>query len=100
MLYKDTPDGGYLVVRGRLRRKSDPLLSADARSELVAQLMRARRALKRYAPAAQRLVAMTEVDRATCALGERGPVWWTDGAPDYNRRLLQNTPYAAWHLSV
>jgi len=23
-------------------------------------------------------------------------VWWTDGAPDYNRRLARNTPYAAW----
>ena len=24
----------------------------------------------------------------------RGPVWWEDGAPDYNRRLLKNTPYS------
>jgi hypothetical protein len=30
------------------------------------------------------------------ALGERGPVWWTDGAPDWNRRLAKNTPYADW----
>jgi hypothetical protein len=30
------------------------------------------------------------------ALGERGAVWWTDGAPDYNRRMIVNTPYAAW----
>ncbi len=27
-------------------------------------------------------------------LGERGPVWWDDGEPDYNRRLIQNSPHA------
>ena len=37
------------------------------------------------------------VDAAKRALGERGPVWWTDGAPDLNRRLARNTPYAGWH---
>ena len=36
------------------------------------------------------------VDAAKRALGERGPVWWTDGAPDYNRRMVIDTPYAAW----
>ena len=36
------------------------------------------------------------VDVAKIALGERGPVWWSDGAPDYNRRLAKNTPYADW----
>ena len=38
--------------------------------------------------------ARARVNTAKVALGERGPVWWTDGAPDYNRRLLANTPYA------
>ena len=33
---------------------------------------------------------------AKLALGERGPVWWTDGTPDWNRRLVRNTPYADW----
>jgi hypothetical protein len=28
--------------------------------------------------------------------GERGPVWWSDGSPDYNRKLAKNSPYAAW----
>ena len=37
------------------------------------------------------------VDAAKHALGERGPVWWTDGAPDYNRRMAKNTPYADWY---
>ena len=34
------------------------------------------------------------VDAAKVALGERGPVWWTDGAPDLNRHLVKNTLYA------
>jgi len=36
------------------------------------------------------------VDEAKTALGEREPVWWTDGAPDDNRRLAKNTRYAEW----
>jgi hypothetical protein len=39
--------------------------------------------------------ARASVHAAKLALGERGPVWWTDGAPDYNRYFLQNTPYGA-----
>lgn len=38
--------------------------------------------------------ARSRVNTAKVALGERGPVWWTDGAPDYTRRLRKNTPYA------
>ena len=34
------------------------------------------------------------------ALGERGPVWWDDGAPDYNRRLVRNTPYLEWFAAL
>jgi hypothetical protein len=44
--------------------------------------------------------ARAAVDRAKIALGERGPVWWTDGAPDYNRRLAKNTPYAEWFAGL
>ncbi|WP_235560388.1 hypothetical protein [Brevundimonas sp. Leaf363] len=53
---------------------------------------RARRAADRAALAE----AGQAVDEAKVALGERGPVWWSDGAPDYNRHLAKNTPYAAW----
>lgn len=38
--------------------------------------------------------ARKEVDAVKVALGERGPVWWEDGAPDMNRHLAKNTPYA------
>ena len=40
--------------------------------------------------------ARTAVDDAKIALGERGSPWWTDGAPDLNRRMIRNTGYAGW----
>lgn len=40
------------------------------------------------------------VDHAKRALGERGPVWWTDGSPDFNRPMAKNTPYATWYAEV
>jgi len=40
------------------------------------------------------------VQTAKVALGERGPVWWDEGAPDWNRHLARNTPYAAWWAAV
>lgn len=58
--------------------------------------MAARRLLRGSRPAPERAAARARVDQAKTALGERGPVWWTDGAPDYNRKLTRNTPYAAW----
>lgn len=95
-VHPTTPDGRYLVVRGRLWRKSNPHLPAEVRDALVRQLMDARRALRGKPSPQQRQVAREAVDKAKRALGERGPVWWTDGAPDYNRRLARNTPYRTW----
>lgn len=97
--YPVTPDGRYFVVRGRLWRMTNPSLGAEERQKLRRDLMRARSALgraRRANDAAGRLAARQEIDAAKVALGERGPVWWTDGAPDYNRRLARNTPYRAW----
>jgi len=97
--YPNTPDGRYFVVKGRLWRSSNPHLAPDERQQLVNQLMDARRqvgaALKVNDDAAER-AARVAVDEVKRALGERGPVWWSDGAPDYNRRMAVNTPYAAW----
>ena len=94
-----TPDGRYFVVRGRLWRCSNPALPPERRVELVHDLMGARRrvgaALKAGEAEAER-AARADVDRAKVALGERGPVWWDDGAPDWNRRMARNTPYAEW----
>ena len=40
-----TPDGRYIVVRGRLWRRANPDLDAEQRRALTADLMRARRAV-------------------------------------------------------
>lgn len=98
-----TPDGRYLVVRGRLWRRTNPDLPEDARQALVQQLMSARRAVRAARRAGDKdaeAQAHAAVDVAKQALGERGPVWWTDGAPDLNRRLIRNTPYAAWFAGL
>lgn len=98
-----TPDGRYFIVRGRLWRTTNPALPEDVRSALVQQLMNARRAVKTALgtqDASSLAQARSEVDAAKIALGERGPVWWTDGARDFNRHLVKNTPYAEWHQSL
>ena len=98
-----TPDGRYLVVRGRLWRRADPALTGEERARLVGELMRARRAVRSAGAAgdADRLrAARARVHEAKVALGERGPPWWTDGSPDLNRRLAKNTPYATWHAAL
>ena len=101
--YPSTPDGRYFVVKGRLWRTSNPNLAPDVRQAFVDQLMTARRqvglALKAGDKGAERQ-ARAAVDAAKHALGERGPVWWTDGAPDFNRRMVKNTPYADWYAAL
>lgn len=44
--------------------------------------------------------ARQQVDAAKVALGERGPMWWTDGAPDLNQHLVKNTSYAEWFAAL
>ena len=98
-----TPDGRYFVVKGRLWRLSNPELAPDERERLVKQLRTARRqvgAARKAADQDAERAARAAVDQAKHALGERGPVWWTDGAPDYNRKMAANTPYAAWHAAL
>ena len=98
-----TPDGRYFVVRGRLWRCTNPALTADQRTRLTKELMDARRAKKaamKADDAEARETARAAVDTAKVALGERGPVWWTDGSPDLNRHLAKNTPYSTWFQSV
>lgn len=95
--YPDTPDGRYFVVRGRLWRKSNPALDEGTRKRLVRELMSARRAVRDAANDPSEIAkARRRVNEAKVALGERGPVWWDDGAPDFSRHLIKNTPYAAW----
>lgn len=91
-----TPDGRYVVVDGVLWRATRPDLPEDQRRELVHALMDARRAVKGAKDDAALRAARQAVDAAKVALGERGPRWWTDGTPDYNRRAIANSPYAEW----
>ncbi|MDY7094990.1 MAG: hypothetical protein SX243_18610 [Acidobacteriota bacterium] len=94
-----TPDGRYFVVRGRLWRMANPDLPEARRQALVAQLMGARSKLghaRRTGDDPARLEARRLIEEAKVALGERGDPWWTDGAPDYNRRMAINTPYREW----
>lgn len=91
-----TPDGRYIVVDGVLWRATRPDLPEVEREALVKQLMAARRAVGQAKDDTAMKAARAAVDAAKVALGERGPVWWDDGAPDLNRRKIGNTPYAEW----
>lgn len=98
-----TPDGRYLIVRGRLWRSTNPGLAVAVRAALVADLMHARREVKaatRQQDAARLAAARAAVNAAKISLGERGAVWWTDGARDFNRYLVKNTPYAQWYAGL
>ncbi len=100
MHYPTTPDGRYFVVKGRLWRCNNPSLKENVKEQLVKQLMDARRQVKQAKKQADEVAlskARTQVNTAKVALGERGPVWWNDGAPDYNQHMAKNTPYAEWY---
>lgn len=94
-----TPDGRYIVVEDRLWRASDPRLPPETRQKLVDALMAARRGVKAALSAGDEealKAARAQVQSAKEGLGERGAVWWDDGAPDLNRRKIDDTPYATW----
>ena len=97
----NTPDGRYILVRRRLWRATNPNLPETVRKALVDELMEARRAIKTADKGSPEMrAARNRVDAAKVALGERGPPWWNDGAPDLNRRLVKNTPYREWSASI
>jgi hypothetical protein len=75
-----TDDGRYVVVDGRRWRATDPSIPDPLRTELVGELMAARRAVR-----AGEADARDRVRAAKVALGERGPRWW-DPPTDADRR--------------
>ena len=98
-----TPDQRYLIVHGRLWRAANPGLPADARVRLTRELMNGRRAVKAAKTAGDEDAlkrARAIVNAAKEGLGERGAVWWGDGAPDLNRTLVKNSPYADWYAAL
>jgi hypothetical protein len=80
-----TSDGRYVTVAGRRWRASDPTIPESLRTELVAELMSARRDV-RVDPA----TARPRVNDAKVALGERGDPWW-DPTPRGQRARLEAT---------
>jgi len=74
-----TDDDRYIVVDGRRWRATDPGVPEQLRTELVAELMSARRAV-----AAAEVVAGARgrVQDAKVALGERGETWWEAASPE------------------
>lgn len=94
--YPTTPDGRYFVSKGRMWRCTDPSLADRDRRAAVKALMQARRAVgQAETPQAER-DARDAVQAAKERLGERGPVWWQDGALDEGGKHPKNTSYADW----
>ena len=84
-----TPDGRYLVSKGILKRCTNPQLEDVDRRRQLKTLMQARLQKDREGAL-----------KAKEALGEAGPVWWTDGAPDYSGQAPVDTPYCEWWRSL
>ena len=94
-----TPDGRYIIVRGRLWRATNPNLPEADAARHRQQLGQARSDIakaNRTDDDTLRKDARGRVHQAKLALGERGPVWWPGDAPDLTRHLIKNTPYADW----
>ncbi|WP_234990002.1 hypothetical protein [Altererythrobacter xiamenensis] len=88
-------------MKGQLWRATNPRLGEEERARLVSELMDARRAVGaslRSGDTSAEKAARAKVHAAKTALGERGPVWWSDGAPDENRKLIKNSSYADWWM--
>jgi hypothetical protein len=102
--------------RIRLRRTADTSWSAASfgecpirifhlqkKSTLVSELMKARstvRSAKLAVDQVREAAAHRALDVVKRELGERGPVWWSDGTPDPNRQAVKNTPYAKWYSGL
>ena len=93
-----TPDGRYYISDRRLWRCSDPGLTDEQRMQFRADLIAAKAALQKrggdHVATRQRIYALKT------ALGELGPVWWADGAPDLSRSMVASSPYADWYLGL
>ena len=82
---------------------ANPDLDEAESADLVVRLIAARRAVHDAKKAADReaeAAAHGAVDEVKRALGERGPAWWDDGGPDFNRHMANNTPYADWYAGL
>lgn len=93
--------GHWKLIDGRRWRMTDPGIPEKFRSELVAELMSARRAVgtaQRTTDPDGEAQARQRVQHAKVALGERGAPWWTTpSAADRRRRIEATTLALAGH---
>ncbi|MFI5806766.1 hypothetical protein [Streptomyces sp. NPDC051561] len=84
-----TPDGHYVLIKGRRWRATDPDLPVDVADRLRHHLMAARRevgaALRAGDTTAER-AARHRVRSAKVALGERGAPWWEQNGEERRER--------------
>ncbi len=98
--YPNTPDGRYFVAKGVLWRCTNPALSDGERRAQVKALMKGRVGERKAETGEEIRAARAAIDAAKRALGERGPVWWDDGAEPVDGQKPENTPYAEWWASL
>jgi hypothetical protein len=87
-------DGRHVVIGGRRWRATDPSIPEGLRSELVDELMSARRAVggaKRAHDSDAEATARRRVHDAKVALGERGHPWWESSPPEQLDQRIGST---------
>jgi len=84
-----TPDGRYIVVRGRRWRATDPELPDELTDPLRSELGRARSAIGRTEDAEEVRAWRDRVQLAKEGLGERGDAWWEMGPADRAERARE-----------
>jgi hypothetical protein len=73
-----TPDGHYIIVKGRRWRATDPTIPDDSLAELKHHLAKGRSGVRSKEESAV-LAARKRTGLAKLGLGERGkPEWWND----------------------
>jgi uncharacterized protein len=84
-----TPDGHYVIIKGRRWRATDPQLPEETAQLLRSELASARRAVGvalRAGDAVAERTARDRVQQSKIALGERGTPWWEQSAAERRDR--------------
>ncbi|MFI9152373.1 hypothetical protein [Streptomyces sp. NPDC053367] len=87
-----TPDGRFVVIKGRKWRATDPSIPEEVAARLRRHLMSARRAVRSATTEGDERAertARSRVNRAKVALGERGTPWWEQSEGERRRRWEQ-----------
>ena len=88
-----TPDGRYVVIKGRRWRATDPAIPEEQREELTRVLMAWRREVRRTKGTTDESAARAGVQAAKVALGERGrPPWWEQSEVERQARWSTEVP--------